>query len=529
MKKMKKFMLVAIMLLMGNMTVNAASIKVILTDGTTKSYNIKESEYSKTVYDFKKDIESDVNIKADYQVLEYEGFPESDSVILANYFQSSYGYSLDEITYNLYERKELEGTTLTLYSIPPESNIESYYNIIEGVLMRNYPGYTTDPSLCNSDMTECMIKISSNNEDYKSMKIQYSYNEEIKKEVDKLIENVKKASIETDEDEYRFALNDLELINYWVNGGSIINYSNVYKKALNYKNIYLDIKGGDANPLYTISFGIGYYKINNTLYNAVSNIGIDTKHILYVPNETNNDNILTNLQERIDNFVGKNIVTIRVLTSEEINNLNIEFINAEHERMSCDGKIYEASINNEKHYFIVGKDTSKMSNPDVITSDFTTDITVSFKDGSIPLDTMVEIKKLTNGETYEKIMKILNNVDGEMFDISLFAKSINKYITKLSDGSFEVRIPIKEELKGSNLVAYYVNDEGKVEEYDVTIESNTAVFKTNHFSIYTLAKKVDSKKDIIDNPETSDKIIFDIILGISSLLGIALTTKLLRK
>ena len=40
-----------------------------LSDGTKKTYEFKESEYDKTIYDFKKSIEKDVGIDADYQVL----------------------------------------------------------------------------------------------------------------------------------------------------------------------------------------------------------------------------------------------------------------------------------------------------------------------------------------------------------------------------------------------------------------------------------------------------------------------------
>ena len=75
-----------------------------------------------------------------------------------------------------------------------------------------------------------------------------------------------------------------------------------------------------------------------------------------------------------------------------------------------------------------------------------------------------------------------------MFDISLFSNSVNKYISKLENGSFEVRIPINEKFKDKNLVVYYVDDIGKVTEYPVEISNNEAIFKTNHFSIYTLAE-----------------------------------------
>lgn len=142
---------------------------------------------------------------------------------------------------------------------------------------------------------------------------------------------------------------------------------------------------------------------------------------------------------------------------------------------------------------------------------------------------MIKVDKLIPGDIYNKIMKILNVTNSETFDISLFAKSISKYITKLEDGSFEVRIPIKESLQNKNLIVYYVDDEGKKEEYEVTIENGYAKFNTNHFSIYTLAEKPITKNEEIKNPETSDKIIYDFIIGATSILGIALTIKLLKK
>ena len=39
---------------------------------------------------------------------------------------------------------------------------------------------------------------------------------------------------------------------------------------------------------------------------------------------------------------------------------------------------------------------------------------------------------------------------------------------ELEDGSFEVRIPLSEKLKGKDLVAYYVDDNGNKEEHEVT-------------------------------------------------------------
>ena len=90
----------------------------------------------------------------------------------------------------------------------------------------------------------------------------------------------------------------------------------------------------------------------------------------------------------------------------------------------------------------------------------------------------------------------------------------NSKITKLENGIFEVTMPVPTDLEGKNLAIYYVTEDGKVEEHEVTIKDGYATFQTNHFSIYTLAEKTNS----IVNPKTGDNISLYIILSISSLI-----------
>ena len=54
---------------------------------------------------------------------------------------------------------------------------------------------------------------------------------------------------------------------------------------------------------------------------------------------------------------------------------------------------------------------------------------------------------------------------------------------------FEVSIPISSDsLKSKDLMAYYVDADGKVTKYPAVIKEGCAVFETNHFSIYTIAE-----------------------------------------
>ena len=272
---------------------------------------------------------------------------------------------------------------------------------------------------------------------------------------------------------------------------------------------------------------------------------------MYVDTDVSNDKLLDTIQKRIDNYIGKGKITVYLSEGDVdsyINNrkayLN-QYYNEEDDfykseiksleelkNTSADGKIYEAKVGNKEYRFVIGKNTEKMYTPKLITSDFKTNIEVSTDNtNTIPLDTMIQIKELTSGEEYNKILKILNISNSEMFDISLFSNSVNKYISKLENGSFEVRIPINEKFKDKNLVVYYVDDIGKVTEYPVEISNNEAIFKTNHFSIYTLAEftekesteegltKEEQINNQVNNPKTGDNIVTYIVIGVVAILG----------
>ena len=143
-----------------------------------------------------------------------------------------------------------------------------------------------------------------------------------------------------------------------------------------------------------------------------------------------------------------------------------------------------------------------MYTPTFVSSDVATDVAISANSGTLPLDTLIRVNEITGGDQYEKIMKILALEDGEIYDLKLFSQALEKNITKLEDGSFEVRIPLSEKLKGKDLVAYYVDDNGNTDEHEVTIKDGYAVFNTNHFSTYTLAEKI-TETEPIETPDNT--------------------------
>ena len=185
-------------------------------------------------------------------------------------------------------------------------------------------------------------------------------------------------------------------------------------------------------------------------------------------------------------------------------------------------------------FFVVKKDSSKMVEPFIKTVDSATNVEINTT-ATLPLDTTIQANELTSGAEYERILKILNLTDNVTFDLKLYSDSINKYITKLDSGTFEVKIPVPEDFKGKDLVVYYVNEDGKKEEYKVEVKDGYAVFKTTHFSIYTLGYTEtagsDSETSIPEeeNPKTFDGISNSILMGTISLIGLIGSAMYLKK
>lgn len=535
-KAMKMFSFAVItFLVLGINNIKADGIfKFILPDGTTKSITIKDDD-TRTLKDIKSDISKETKIDIDHIMLLTEyGSYEDDTTSLGEilYFSES-----ETITYTVIERKEIEGNEITLKAVKPTNDDEKFV-LQESFVGQVFPGYYL--SNCNDEYSECDLVLFSDGSLYKKVKVNFTYDENEKKLVDTIIDKLNGKTM--------FNLKDLEFINYWVYGGSAINYSSEFKSLIDYKNFYLDVRAGSNDLLETVSFGMAAFTYNNTLYASFGEFGIETKNILYVPDNTSDEDIMKTIQERIENYIGKGVVTISKYEStlqdyiDETINYYLQFVNpngTEEEKqaykdeinklkeLSSDGIIYKATIGKTERMFLVKKDSSKMYTPTYKTSDIRTNITIT-SNNILPLDTLIEVKELTSGEEYDKILKILNTKNNDMFDLKLFSNSTNKYITKLEDGSFEVRIPIKEELKDKDLVVYYINDNGEKETYEVNVENGEAVFNTNHFSIYTLTEKLSSIEEI-DNPQTGDNITNYILLGTLSLITIVGCTLYLKK
>lgn len=328
-------------------------------------------------------------------------------------------------------------------------------------------------------------------------------------------------------DKAMFKVQDMEIVSYILgtmgaNADVLALYSGELKRLVDYNNItlYADSRAGGYDPFEIGNFGMAQFKVNDITYAVRHQLGAHGDLILYVPTDTPDDNeeIVKILNERAakyvegtDKFVEFSYVSTAreyweqfmydyYLQYEENASLTFEqyketLKDEEFESMSngiAENELVFAMAYGDDHMggdqmFVVRKDSSKMVEPYVKTKDLKTDIMISTNE-NIPVDTLIQAKKLTSGSEYERILEILNLTDNVTFDLKLYSDSTEKYITKLNDGNFEVKMPIPENFKGKKLIVYYVKDNGEKEPYtvDTTSEPGYAIFTTNHFSIYTL-------------------------------------------
>ena len=334
---------------------------------------------------------------------------------------------------------------------------------------------------------------------YTNITVTYNYDNNIKTVVDKLTKNIP-------EDQDIFKMKDFEIVNFWVNGGKQFYYSSELMSCMNNKNFEFNELMGDTTPFASMTAGPVTLKYDGTIYYARYMLGVEAEHVLYVPTNTAKADYLKVIQERVDNYIGKGkaVISDCGTVEQDTTEYPIDPQNPIFEK-SSDGHIYKMIIGEKSFYFVIKADTESMYTPTFISSDVATDVAISANSGTLPLDTLIRVNEITGGDQYEKIMKILALENGEIYDLKLFSQALEKNITKLEDGSFEVRIPLSEKLKGKDLVAYYVDNNGNKEEHEVTIKDGYAVFNTNHFSTYTLAEKVSDVTPPSNNEENKDE------------------------
>lgn len=427
-----------------------------------------------------------------------------------------------------------------------------------------YEGYSLEN--CNESGTQCDLMIPGNmgpSKKVATINIEFDYDPAIKKVADSFLKKM-------GEEEKTFYMNDIEAINYfYANHAYVVahpeladepgfdgfaltfpSFSSELKKYFEYSNFEVRVGLGDDTPYFQAQGGNIEFWYNGTLYGVGPRTVVVLPYVVYITEDA------TDVVKAIEDRLGKyfEINTIEKDTTKTVSEILAEEQTGFEEYWDTDVstwpgqngysskeeyvedmmKSYDFMKNAVNDRYTVtfkdgwattlvvlkddkqAKDTRK-----VITNDTGTGIVVS-TEGLIPLDTLIQVARITSGDEYEKIVKLLKVNDVEMFDLKLYSTSEEKFITKLDSGKFQVKLPIKDEFKDKSLVVYYVDENDKVTEYDVAVsDDGYAVFETDHFSIYTLAVGSATK-----NPKTGDSILLYVsALMLSSLVLLVKRTR----
>ncbi len=404
-------------------------------------------------------------------------------------------------------------------------------------------------SNCNTNYTHCTL---SNGEDSREVDVVWEYDPNIKKIVEAI-------AAKYPQDKTVYIVEDFEILNKHINGGNIISNSLEFKKNIQYKNFYIDQRGGGGPELTDSAIGMLKFKVDGTLYwKGERDPQFISRDIVYVKEDV--DDVAAALQARIEKLFPDHTFEVSV-TDDTIQRIITDYINDATERYNqyhdqfvndgyatledflaiqndydflegAEEYLYDIAVDDAFGFQVaVKKDSSKaVEKIDFITNDVLTNVTIKLigTASQLPVDTKIEVEKITSGEDYQKLIKLLNVTNSETYDLKLYSKSQNRYISELEDGKFEVRIPISDSLKDKTLTVYYVDGDNNIKEYTVDInkEEGYASFITDHFSVYTIAAPNEEKET---NPNTGDLIKNNIIILLSSLIGLSTISLYMKK
>ena len=420
---------------------------------------------------------------------------------------------------------------LVIYAAPPE-NDDWAWVLLDNFCMENFgddSGYSADFDSFSSPYTKVTLEYRDDNYtilDSKDVDVTYVYNSDIKSSISTIAAGVPANHNPNSWGVSTYALTDMELINYFIYGtdeSSMADFSGELKSYINYKNFNIDVRFGDNSPFYTEVGGPTTFKYDGTVYYICGDILTYANHVIYV--EDDETDLLGAVKIRISDTFGNVGITVTdtgKTIDDFLNEENAGFVAEYNEhpewfpeyssadecalaRMNqnyynddadyhfitqTEGVWYQVTIKGTAYNFAVIKDSSKVNNNiNYLTSDMSTNISISTDSANLPLDTLIRVNEITSGTEYDRIKAAIEADTMESYDLTLHSNSLGGNVTSLDDGSFEVQIPISDSLKGKDLGVYYVDDSGSVTEYDVTTANGNLKFNTNHFSIYTIAVK----------------------------------------
>ncbi len=461
--------------------------------------------------------------------------------------------SASEVTDEFIKQFAPDGKNVVLKTAKPKDDLEAYF-FMYGILGKydNPEGYRLEDAHCEGEgYTICTVELYS--DDYREVwddalnqsvvvqgeKVTYTLNAtyEEPSSADTQVVNTylsKLKDMSGQDSSNWYEIEDLSLINYYLTSvkselwhraspGRALKFVKEFNEITDGTNITFNLVAGlgnqDESLMYESAFGPLTAFYNGYAYYAKEQ-GLYLKRVIYISENTadTKEAYIEAAQKRIDNYLGKssNVVVSYggLLSSLEPHSEDST------KTISSDGNYYNVKVLDRTYkFYIVKTSEENIVDPVYSSKNNSTNISITSDSGLVPLDTKIDAVELTSGAEYERIINILDLDANVTYDIKLYSDANQKYITKLDDGTFNVTIPVPAELEGKNLVVYYVNENGEVEEYSVTPTDGFVSFNTNHFSIYTLGYKSGSSSTE-ELPNTFDSVGNSLIISILSVIGL---------
>ena len=385
-------------------------------------------------------------------------------------------------------------------------------------------GHTLNLSSCNDGWTKCTFsyQVSRNNpytlleQHSEEFEITYIYDPEVKTKVEDFLSGITLK-------DGGYEVKDMELVSYWLAQAiywntenptgkepMLPNFSSELKNAFANANLdfEVDVRCGFRGTLASGECGIGKVYYDGVYYGAADgNVEVIANHVFYVPSDTANDKLVEALNTRINNlFKNTAGITIEVIPEED-DDIMLADILSDDEKDAYDEFVDD--VDAEKPYYvtfstgeegmgfgvpiIIKKDSTKLFTPSGLTStDLMTGVSISSDINNLPGDTKAHATVL--GSNLEEYTKALNTDKTYTYDLGLRSDSTNYDVTEEEGHTFKVVAPIPAELQGLQLSAYFVGEDGKIEEYPATTTGEITTFEVSHFSVYTIAEASDAVK-----------------------------------
>ena len=433
----------------------------------------------------------------------------------------------------------------TAKSIKPTNNAELYYYVYLH-FAKNADSPVLDGVLgeCNSDYSKCNLTLYIGKDADSSVEETHTVNvvwqeedSKVKSAVEGIIQKINGLENNT------FLLKDLNLINLFAHFNrdsyfTSINYSSDFQKVVGNSNIsYYYMPGaGWGTPFESGMEGDIILSYNDITYGIVGS-SLVYQNIIYIPEETENTSAayIAAAKKKIDAYLGNTDTKIEVNQKISEGDFEEDYLLGLGDVSKMGDYYYTVTIGNDKYDFLIIRDSRKTETPVIEKTDIKTNISVSTESTKLPLDTVLRVEELEKNsaffqEVVADLLKVKDNEEVQVYDLTLFSESLNSNITKLETGEFKVTVPIKESLKGKKLAAYYITEENKIEVHPITEKDGMATFTTTHFSVYTIAevRNIDSSL-LVSVPKTYDGIMSSVMLGIVGLAGLTTAVIVLKK